>query len=368
MKNTTSMGSDADRRVNIGQYTTVVAAKITAFSNDEYVIKNWLYRDSLAMIYGASNSGKSFLAVDIGMHVAYGDSWNTCRTKNGLVLYVAAEGAGGIAKRIAAFQRGKSRENWAFHIIRESPNFASDDNDAIRVVNTCALLESRHSMAVSLIIIDTLAATAGGADENSSSEMGKLMENMRLIQNDTGACVLMIHHSGKDHTRGARGSSAIRAAVDTEIEVRAGKDGDALLHAARVTKQRDADRESDFNFVLKQVHLADDEDGDKITSCVVKSTETICPEHDSADSTGYPKIVRMTDLQKLALEAFDAELKISGNDGALGTIMWRDAFRMLVNEKLGYEPNKYQWRDTRNALQKKDFVSYNKNENSFSLT
>jgi len=358
------MGSDADRRINIGKYPTIVAAKIQECEEGDYVVKHWLYKDSLAMIYGASNSGKSFLAVDIGMHVSYDMPWHANRITQGLVLYIAAEGASSIKRRVAAFQRGRDRGNWGFHIIDASPNFAVNDDNAIRVVNTCALLEARHVMEVSLIIIDTLAMTTGGSDENSSKEMGDAIDNIKLIQNETGACVLMIHHSGKDHTRGARGSSALRAAVDTEIEVRSAKEGDIQLHAARVTKQRDAERADDFNFKLKQIVLGQDKDGEPLTSCIVSETDYVCPDHDDPRED-KPRVVKMPVMQTLALEALAKEKTLNGND-SIGTIMWRDAFRMHVNDRLGKEPTKHEWANAKNGLQAKDLVSFNKKDNTFS--
>src|SRR5581483_5323891 len=85
------------------------------------------------------------------------------------------------------------------------------------------------------------------------------------------AAVLIVHHSGKDETRGARGHSSFKAALDTEIEVVA-KDN---LHVATVTKQRDLPGGDKFAFRLKVVELGQDEDGDAVTTCVVEPVDEV---------------------------------------------------------------------------------------------
>jgi hypothetical protein len=89
-----------------------------------------------------------------------------------------------------------------------------------------------------VVIIDTVHASMAGGEENSAKDMGVVLGHCRAIQEATGGLVVLIHHSGKDSERGARGSSAIRAAMDTEIEVMR-NEGDQ--RTARITKQRDGE-------------------------------------------------------------------------------------------------------------------------------
>ena len=121
-----------------------------------------------------------------------------------------------------------------------------------------------------LIVIDTLARVMGGADENAAADIAGLMRSTDLLRDRTGAHVMVIHHSGKDATRGARGHSSLRAAIDTELELTKGEGTERLLKA---TKQRDMAAGVEHVFELRQVELGKDQDGDAVTSCIVKHSD-----------------------------------------------------------------------------------------------
>lgn len=121
-----------------------------------------------------------------------------------------------------------------------------------------------------LVIVDTLARAMGEGDENSGPDMGAMIRTLDLIRGETGAHVLVVHHAGKDTSKGARGHSSLRAAVDTEIEVTR----DGLFITAETKKQRDMEGQRTFSYSLSRVELGLDEDGDPVTSCVV------APAHD----------------------------------------------------------------------------------------
>ena len=122
---------------------------------------------------------------------------------------------------------------------------------------------------VTVLVIDTLArATAGQMDENNNSEMSKLIAGLDAIRERTGVHIMLVHHSGKDASKGARGASALRAACDTEIEL--SFDEDTRVRTARATKQRDMETGAEINFVLQIVELGEDEDGDQVTTCIIR--------------------------------------------------------------------------------------------------
>ena len=108
-------------------------------------------------------------------------------------------------------------------------------------------------------------------DENSSQDMGRLVASADLAKDRTGACVLLIHHTGKSAARGARGHSSLRAAIDTEIEVTKEAGSDAI--EAKATKQRDMMVGNSCYYRLREVQLGIDRDGDPITTCVVERAE-----------------------------------------------------------------------------------------------
>jgi hypothetical protein len=115
---------------------------------------------------------------------------------------------------------------------------------------------------VRLIVIDTLNQVMGGASENDAADMGLLLASVAKIQRATGATVLIVHHAGKDESRGARGHSSLLAAVDTALEI---KDG-----TLTVEKQRDGQRGARYGFRLVPVNLGTDSRGKSVTSCIVE--------------------------------------------------------------------------------------------------
>ncbi|MBK8104976.1 MAG: AAA family ATPase [Betaproteobacteria bacterium] len=114
--------------------------------------------------------------------------------------------------------------------------------------------------------IDTLNASAPGIDENASRDMGTVIEAAKTLQGLTGGLVAAVHHSGKDATKGLRGHSSLFAALDAAIEVTDSPTATAANGScARPETQGEA-----HPFRLEVVQLAPDEDGEPVSSCVVR--------------------------------------------------------------------------------------------------
>lgn len=227
-----------------------------------YVVKGLLERASYAVLYGDPGVGKSFLALDVGYHVAAGKPWMNRRVIGGPVLYLAFEGTGGMAKRAAALEHHYgSLAGVPLHIEPAHWNLtdsAQRKDFAARVAEIMAEdFGGKHPV---LIVVDTLARAFRG-DENSAADIGAFNASVGHLIDRTGACTLVIHHSGKNKSAGARGSSALLGAVDTELEAAAGE--------LRATKQRDAETGAAIGFQLRPLLVGEDADGDDVMSCVV---------------------------------------------------------------------------------------------------
>lgn len=231
-----------------------------------WIVKGVLPQAGLAVMYGASGSGKSFAALDLAMAVARGVEWRQRRVKQGPVAYIAAEGADGFRKRVVAYAQrtGVDLESLPLTVLNGAPNLMlpKDADD----ISAGALAVGRPSV----VIVDTLAQTTPGADENAAEDMGKALGHCRRIHQATGALVLLIHHSGKDQTKGARGWSGLRAACDAELEVLRDKDG---CREMRLTKNKDGEDGLRWGFRLEIVEVGVDEDNDPVTSCVVEEAD-----------------------------------------------------------------------------------------------
>ncbi len=233
------------------------------------LVKRLLDLGGKSVLYGESNSGKTFLGLDIAAHVALGWPWRDLRVKQCPVLYISAEGMLGIEKRIDAFRHHHEPDDQdlPLFIIAVDVDLCRSTDDADAILKHI----SEMDMKPGLIVVDTLAAAFGSGNENSPDDMNSFLAIIRRLCAVTGAHVMIVHHTGKDTARGARGHSALRAAADTEIEVVADQDGN---RTATVTKQRDGETGAEFHFRLESIEVGQDADGDSITSCVVTPADT----------------------------------------------------------------------------------------------
>jgi KaiC/GvpD/RAD55 family RecA-like ATPase len=234
----------------------------------EFLVHDLLLASSLFVIYGESNSGKTFFILDLALAIAAGSTWRDRRVRKGLVIYIASEGASSVRNRVAAFRKVRSEiaAGLPFAIIPEAVNLM-DEVAANKLIATIRDAETESGEKVALVIFDTLARSLIGGDENSSQDMGIAVSMADRIRNETGSAVCFIHHSGKDASKGARGSNALRCAVDTEILVE-GLNGP---RTATVVKQRDLPSGQVYTFELEPVVIGESED-DPITSCVVRTS------------------------------------------------------------------------------------------------
>jgi archaellum biogenesis ATPase FlaH len=250
----------------------------------QWRIEGLLPQQGLAMVFGASGSGKTFFVLDLSMAVALGVErygHDKRGVTAGRVVYIVAEGVGGFRKRLRAYREYHklAPNSPAPKLVTAAPNFmnAADVSELLAAILAAG--------GADIIVIDTLHASVAGADENSAKDMGQFLGHCRALQAATGGLVLLIHHSGKDEERGARGSSALRAAMDTEIEV-TGADQCSVAH---VTKQRDGDTAGAVCFRIAPVPLFGD-----------RPTVSAAVEH--IDRPAKSRKARASDEQSLAVE------------------------------------------------------------------
>lgn len=238
--------------------------------DDHSLVQGLLPEKALAAMIGASNTGKSALALDLSVSVARGIPFRGLRVRQCAVLYVATEGAQGLQNRIAALRVARElAPDAALGLVTVSVDLCSSPADSSRIVAACTTLKLKTGHPVGLVVIDTVARAMNGADENSGADMGRFLANAEDIKTQTGATVLLIHHAGKDTSKGARGHSSFRAALDTEITV----DGAINPRTVAVTKQRDLAPLEPFAFNLVPVALGTNTYGESVTAVVVEHSE-----------------------------------------------------------------------------------------------
>jgi len=240
------------------------AARAALDEAESPLVAGLLDEGAMSVMYGESNIGKSFVALDIAFHIATGRPWNGRETKRGLVIYVAAEGGKRFGKRLAALrhQFGEEADAAKFALVSSPIDLRSSSGDTKALVEMIREAETHFGEKAAHIVIDTASRAMAGGDENSSVDMGALVKHCDQIREVVSAHLMMIHHTGKDRAKGARGHSLLRAATDTEIEI-----ADAKIVTR---KQRDMDFAPEIPFRLKKVDLGADRNGKPRTSAVVK--------------------------------------------------------------------------------------------------
>lgn len=179
----------------------------------------WLVRDvihggEIIILWGASQAGKTALLLDMVAAIATGSDWAGHPVIQTNVLYVALEGVIGLRARVQALEHVRGSGHLDGILYCDVPCSVASDRD----IRSLAHVALEHE--AKFIVIDTLSASiAGAADENSNSAMAGVIANVQRLKDMTGAAVLLVHHTGNDPKRGARGAYALLANPDVSIEV-----------------------------------------------------------------------------------------------------------------------------------------------------
>jgi len=275
---------DASRRQSIqdtvGEFVTGLATKSTqrgtvpildmsqlrqSCESISWVVKHVIPADSIGILFGASGTFKSFVALDMALHVAHGLPWLGKKTKKSPVLFIAAEGGAGLWRRIQAWHqsRGLAADGIEFFVV---PVAVALTRNAAKVV------EAAHAAGVqpAVVVVDTLSQTFDG-EENSANEIAAYLRALGDQFRASWRCaVLVIHHSGHSATERPRGSSALRANVDFMFGVF--RDEHELLATVENVKQKDGELHDSITFTMHTERVGVDEDGEPISSLVARST------------------------------------------------------------------------------------------------
>jgi hypothetical protein len=250
----------------------------------KWMIDKVLPVGSFSALFGPPGSFKSFIALDIAEAIATGRTWMGNQvTEQGAVLYLCGEGFGGVGARIKAIKQHHGTEDGApIYVIRHQLNLRSSVEDFNALMIAVENLVTELGIDFKLIIIDTLARAFGGGNENDSSDMGSFISSCGNIQKIVQGCALMIlHHSGKDATKGLRGHSSLLGAVDTELELI--RFEDSMKGIIRTAKQKDGEDGTRIGFEMVSVELSPPagslQIGEPITSLAVQASDQAKNDH-----------------------------------------------------------------------------------------
>jgi hypothetical protein len=223
--------------------------KLDLLPKREPLIEGVLDVGTMSAIVGATGAYMTGIAIDWAAHIGLGRPWRGHRERKGVTLYLAVEGGRGIAERLQAWRRyhGVDAVEGDVYVIPEPIDLAHGDDTRLLLQHIARLGR------VDFIAVDTVSRALAGGDENSSKDLGGFVRNCDLIRSETGAHLSGLHHLGKDESRGARGHSLLKAALDTELmATKAGRIGSLEL-----TKQRDGPEGTRWGFAIELVDVGD---------------------------------------------------------------------------------------------------------------
>lgn len=270
----------------------------TAMSEPEWLIDDLLTRGDRSLIYGESQSGKSFLATHFAMAVARGEPvFGRKVLKPGGVIYVAAEGKKGFKWRLKAYRQYfelAERSDLPFILLPVAVDMFAEEGDYPHLLSDVAIIRQilrARGFSLDLIVFDTHHAVSPGANENASEDVSRMMKHYdRVSEAGGGAHVMIVHHKNAGGEK-PRGHTGLYAGVDNAIEVSADEFG---TRTARIAKLKDGEDGGKITFRLESVEIGERADGKKITSCVV------APSDQEARHKGGP---RLTPQERIALDA-----------------------------------------------------------------
>lgn len=288
------------------------------------LIKGVLDLESATWLIAQPGGFKSFVALDWSCHVATGKEWRGRKTKKAPVVYVLAEGKGNFRKRVQAWITRNGVTPDQLYVLPVAVQARGKDKTVSEEWRE--LVELVKEIQPGLVVLDTQARLTVGMEENNNTEMGVWVKAVDALKEAVNACVLVVHHTGRNGGD-ARGGSALDGAQDAEWRV------DRKAHKLAMTlscdKNKDGDDRTAIDFVMDVVNVGTDEDGATITSLVLGEAK----EHNA-----------FTDAQEADKEGLDAILARGGGircrDLVLGIVRSLDGGQGLTRaevQRLGNE-------------------------------
>ena len=264
----------AEKR-GVGEFGLVHASDILSkLKPVPWLIQGFVEQDSTGLLFGDPANYKSFLSIDMACHVAAGKEWHGKDVKQGPVIYLAGEGHNGFARRLAAWQSHHEDVDLGAIPLFFSLQAAQfyDADEAEKVTEKIDAIVERENTQPVMVVIDTLARNFGGGDENSTSDMNTFVNHVDAYLRVKYGCVVMIvHHTGKADKNNARGSSALKGAVDFEYRVDRPEDQDEMTCVMVNTKMKDAPQPPETWFQGQELIVGDFDE--EITSLVFNQVE-----------------------------------------------------------------------------------------------
>ena len=240
----------------------------------QYLIEGLIEQQSLCQMFGEPGSGKSFMAIDAACSIGSGKDFHGRPVIRGPVVYVAGEGRRGVVRRVNAWTKAHSIKlsDMSLYVSRTAVGINNGNNLSELKAEIRSISEEFGCPA--LIILDTLARNFGDGDENDTRDMTSFIAEVDRINDEFDCASLIVHHAGHGEKGRARGSSALKGALDAEYKI--SKQDDRITMTC--SKMKDEDEPDPMAFYLVPVQMGRDEKGALISSAVLEYRGTATPE------------------------------------------------------------------------------------------
>lgn len=217
-----------------------------------WLVEGLLGAGEVSAVYGPPGCGKGVGVQDLALHVAAGLQWHGRPVSRGAAIYIALERRKLVERRALAFRKKHGLPDLPFAVVGGIYDFRAPAT-ATQIADICRQVEELTCETAMLIVVDTVNRALAGGDENSSKDMGALVTSTALLQEYTGAHVLLVHHTPYDSDR-LRGHGALLGAVDTTLSV----SNVAGVRHFKVVKANDSEEGQSIAFTIEGVQIGRD--------------------------------------------------------------------------------------------------------------
>ncbi len=274
-----------------------------------WLIDDYMPASSIGVLFGDSESWKTFLAIDMAGCIATGRQWRGKDVRQGNVLFIAGEGGYGLRARIQAWfdYHGEPMRNFAVSTV---PLELCDPKNADDLIADIRRFAGNEQFV--FIVLDTLSTHFGSGDENVSADMNKFRRAVLKLSKATDAAVAIIHHPGHNNKDREKGAITLRQGIDWGYRVE--RVGDVTTITP--TKTKDAPKPPPLSWTLQTVPLPWVDAKQKPINGAVLVPATLA-------STSASTNQMLTRQQRIALTALDTAIDRHGEDGAALVGDWK---------------------------------------------